>query len=899
MEYFLSYRSRLFNSLVYIFSSILGFAVIVASVIILRLAVGPISLDFAKPYVLNNLQSSFKNVSIDAESATLKWDKKQFRAEIVLKKVSVKNPNELTLNIPQADIAYRPLDLFFGNLIPADIDIHDLKLVIQAGSTNDDVVVGEYLKLFSSHWEQLQPLHKIVLSNADIDFRHPTKSTHLKNVNAQITVRDNQIDFDGALDVKDSNADMHGTLKFDSENKFKINLAGAVHDIKWEDVDTFWHNDIAPLPRDWVLTNLSDGFVPKATINMAFNVTLKDNNATIDVEQVEGDIQFKDMTVQYWEGLPVVKNVAGTATYDKYAFNIKTSQGTINNMEVTDSTIVVSHLDEEDQDMDVVLSVNGPLQKALEVINAPKLKWAEKYNFHPNNVAGDATITLNVKCPIHTSLQPEEVTYDCSAKLSSAHVKNAATVSSRPIHLKEATLDLAVNNKGLTLKGDGKLNKHKATVLWEEDFTQSPKWRRKYAVQLHTQGHKLAKYELPFICDGTLEPKLTLTFNDDGSSIVHLDADLTQTAIDIPVLGRIKESGEKADFNLIATFKNDKVTSIENCSIVGKDLSAIAQLDFANNGQLSKLTLRDAQVGQNFFSLDVQKKPKSASYDVQIYGPQINLSPLLSQSQNDHDTGRDPIFVSFNFDQAVCKENPPLKRLKGNFVLQEGKIQYANIQAKTNGDNNEDEKVECQIIHRNGAREFTMTATNAGNLFDSFGVLKTLKNGHTTIQLTENSQDNAWVGTMKVLNFHMENAPFLTQLMSIASPFQIFEIAAGTPVRFEHYLCDLKITPDKVILQDGKATGTSLGMTLSGILNRQTETVKFYGTVLPANYFNEILVHIPLIGDLIGGKQGGLLGINYDLTGSFEKQKISVNPLSALTPGFIRNIFSPIDAEVL
>ena len=67
---------------------------------------------------------------------------------------------------------------------------------------------------------------------------------------------------------------------------------------------------------------------------------------------------------------------------------------------------------------------------------------------------------------------------------------------------------------------------------------------------------------------------------------------------------------------------------------------------------------------------------------------------------------------------------------------------------------------------------------------------------------------------------------------------------------------------------------------------------------MPAYFLNTLIGKIPLLGELItGGKDEGLFGVTYKITGSYDHPNISVNPLSALTPGLIRKIFSDEEVE--
>jgi hypothetical protein len=86
--------------------------------------------------------------------------------------------------------------------------------------------------------------------------------------------------------------------------------------------------------------------------------------------------------------------------------------------------------------------------------------------------------------------------------------------------------------------------------------------------------------------------------------------------------------------------------------------------------------------------------------------------------------------------------------------------------------------------------------------------------------------------------------------------------------------------------------GPAIGMTGEGDIELDDKTVDFSGTLVPAYTANSILGDIPLIGGLLIGKDGeGVFAVNYAVKGPYSSALISINPLSALTPGFIRGIF--------
>ncbi len=69
-------------------------------------------------------------------------------------------------------------------------------------------------------------------------------------------------------------------------------------------------------------------------------------------------------------------------------------------------------------------------------------------------------------------------------------------------------------------------------------------------------------------------------------------------------------------------------------------------------------------------------------------------------------------------------------------------------------------------------------------------------------------------------------------------------------------------------------------------------TLDLDGTLVPAYTLNSILGYIPVIGNLLlGGEGQGIFAAGFHASGALDDPKISVNPLSALAPGMLRNLF--------
>ena len=70
------------------------------------------------------------------------------------------------------------------------------------------------------------------------------------------------------------------------------------------------------------------------------------------------------------------------------------------------------------------------------------------------------------------------------------------------------------------------------------------------------------------------------------------------------------------------------------------------------------------------------------------------------------------------------------------------------------------------------------------------------------------------------------------------------------------------------------------------------------GTIVPAYALNSLIGQIPLIGEILTGeKGGGVFAANYSLRGPLYDPDPSVNPISALAPGFLRKFFELFSGE--
>jgi hypothetical protein len=100
------------------------------------------------------------------------------------------------------------------------------------------------------------------------------------------------------------------------------------------------------------------------------------------------------------------------------------------------------------------------------------------------------------------------------------------------------------------------------------------------------------------------------------------------------------------------------------------------------------------------------------------------------------------------------------------------------------------------------------------------------------------------------------------------------------------------LSPGTLALGEARAYSASLGVTATGRLDRRRETLDLSGTVVPGYLLNTLPGRLPIIGRLFSLEQGGgVVAVGWRARGPLAEPEITVNPLSALTPGFLRGLF--------
>ena len=155
----------------------------------------------------------------------------------------------------------------------------------------------------------------------------------------------------------------------------------------------------------------------------------------------------------------------------------------------------------------------------------------------------------------------------------------------------------------------------------------------------------------------------------------------------------------------------------------------------------------------------------------------------------------------------------------------------------------------------------------------------------------------ALAGTAELDNFVLRDAPAAAKVLQAMTFYGLVEaLQGGDGLVFGRLVAPFALTPEAFTLRDARAFSASLGLTAKGRILRERRVADVEGTIVPAYVFNSLLGRVPLLGRLFSPEAGGgVFAATYRVQGPLDEPTVTVNPLAALTPGFLRGLFGIFD----
>ena len=747
-----------------------------------------------------------------------------------------------------------------------------------------------------------------LLSDGDVN-SSPVFNLSAKNIRANMTPRfstETQVkrldligyaDFDsrqvtidrGSIALFDSVHDFSGGLSLTQKNQiksvmFKSEMSGTLSP---EELLLLWPVKAFDGARRWIDFAILEGELTKVEAEVNLEEGFFDAPA-LTSDRFNLRFAGHGFDVKYLQDMPVAMNVQGEGELNGNRLDVQFNGGNIDDVAIDSGTVEIPVILPFGGNIIINASGQGQASSFLEVANNPPFEIASRYGFEPKEFLGQGDVSIEVIRPLRGVILPDQLTYQIKGDFDSVSVPFKLGQH----EISNGAVALDINRDRVTLSGPFDIGPWHADVSWEETLGD-PTALAQYGISGLINADVLD--ELGMGSRSWFGGDAAITMRAEGKGLdikyAELDLDLTNSALALERIW-IKPEGEAA--HMLAQLRRSSGGGfiIDNTRLTGKGIAVNGRIDLDSEFKPQLIDLTNIQI-DSLIDSAVRVKPDRAAgrLEVDLEAKYLNVSAwtedLFEQRQSDLDV---PITFNGKVDMLVLDRDYTVTQSEFNLSHSGEVVEAAQLKALT-----DDRVLNLELTTREDKRrQIAVTIPDASKAVAAFIGLGNTTGGSLNIvaDLPAEGEKGPIIGNAEMRDFKLKEAPALAQLLSLGSFTGLADTLTNGSMQFDRFKVPFTVLDDDIAIRDARLYGPALGMTGDGEVNLERREMDFDGTIVPAYTANSFLADIPLLGEIFAQeKGGGLIALTYTVSGPFEKTQIAVNPLSALTPGFLRGIF--------
>jgi hypothetical protein len=715
----------------------------------------------------------------------------------------------------------------------------------------------------------------------------------LSNDLSDIQIKDLRANVDGMLFAGEGEASLNNG---DAAIRANVNLKNASAD----KVPLLWPPELAPMTREWVTGNITEGTVPQASarINIKHGDLAK---PILPKEAIDATIALEGGKIRYLPEHPEVTNASGVIHIDGLSLDVAIlSADYLKDSKITGGKLMIEDLNAENPYIRLNFTADASAKDVVRVLRLPELGHAEHLALKEDSISGRATgevaLGFHFFAPRDAQGNPtgaDDIAYDVKAEFKEVSQPGFM----QKFDISKASGSFTVNKEAVGFKGRGTVN-GATTSDTEVKYLFVPEagfdtFIDVKAATAPVEALPRFGYPLPPFMKGTLGVTATVKLGEKSEAF-KAGIDLAGAAINMTETGWIKPVNEGAKLELTAE-KKGGVTDISNFELTGKNINVKGSATL--NKELSaveRVTLARYALGASDLNR-VYYETTPGGYRLEIQGKSADLGSWMEKQRTQEGTLSFKHFPAIQFKgdiaQLILGQGRYVSGFKGNLNCTTVRCESADFTGKAG------EKPFNLRILRNpkGKRQLSLHTQDAGSFLRAFGLFESMQGGD--LALIGNYDDSGGMrGRLDIREYVLKDAPILAKILSLASLTGFFDTLQGKGIRFVRLSAPFGLQNDIIAITKAKAYGPAVGLTIDGTITMPKMLLDLQGTVVPSYTLNSVLGKVPLFGALLTGGEGqGVFAARYSVRGTEKDPEVRVNPLAILTPGFLRGLFDIMD----
>lgn len=684
-----------------------------------------------------------------------------------------------------------------------------------------------------------------------------------------------------------------------ADGRWRAGLEFSVGSLAAADLGAYWPEGVVRGARKWVVENVTGGTFHDGRFSLAAEAAA--DLSGLRVTTLNGTLGLDQGVVHWLRPIAPLEGVKATAQFGLKEIRIEASTARQSGTALSSpgATIRFHGLDGSQEQAEIEAKLRGPVPEVVALIRHPRLKLFEKRPLDLKEPGGQMEGSLRLAFPLLEDIPSEVLRVQVQARLT--QMRLADVVMGK--RLERGTADLTVTNSTLKASGNAQLDGIPTQLNVEMDFRPGPATQvvERIRAEARPDAARIADFglDLEGFVAGPVGVQAVMEKRRAGDMRVSIQGDLRESRMTLSPFAWSKPPGQPATAQAELRVEGDSLRAVESFRVAAPALSARGRVSFAAASRPERVDVAEAAVFGSRFAAQAWPPARSgaAPWRFRLEGPVLDLGPVLAARDaaggGDAPGGDDsaPVAVEGRFDQVRLGGGRMVGGVSGRALADaRGVLREARFTGQTGPGGGFD----VAVTPDRAGRALRLHAENAGDLLRAFDVLRTVQGGRLAVtgRWAGNAPGATLSGTAEMENFSISEAEGIGKLLQALTVYGVFDAVRGPGLSFSRMVAPFHLTPDTLYVQEARAFSASLGVTAKGSIPRHGGAIDLEGTIVPAYVINSLLGQIPLLGRLFSPEQGGgLFAATWRMRGPVQDPTVSVNPLAALTPGFLRGLF--------
>lgn len=651
-----------------------------------------------------------------------------------------------------------------------------------------------------------------------------------------------------------------------------------------------WPTTLSAGVRSWLLANLQGGMVERGTATAQLDDAdldkMKHGRSVAD-GHLRVDYAVSGLTLNFMNGVPPLRGLVGTGAVTGDTSRLTLSRGSMEvapgrQLSLSDGSLWVPSTDPKPAPAVISAHVNGPVDVLADLLARDALKGYATVPTDAASAKGQIDGTLSVSLELGPHARSDAVKIGANAKITGLAIDKLVGKQD----LTNGTISLVLDKSGLHAKGDAALAGAPTTIDVKKPAGTG---LGEANIQMVLDEAARLKAGLSFgrALTGPVTAKITTALGAPDTK-ANVELDLSRATLTNVVPGLSKAAGKPGRVTLVAT-QRDNGVALDNviCDIGAFSARGSANLDANGSLHSAKMTQLRISPGDDLKADAVQD---GGALKLTVRGANLDARPFL-KALSDPDTGDNKdLDLDLHANVLTGQNDQAMTGVDLKLVRRNGQLRKVQMTGKFGRS-----PVSIASVPQGAVLTVTATSDDAGAGLEFLDLYKRVDGGR--LETTIRMMNGRWDGSAVVHEFGLREDPAMKRLTEESLTQRKAadaHIDAGN-LRFTKLFVDFSKFGSRVEVKEGAMFGPQMGATVKGSVDFGRDRLALAGTFVPIYGVNNLFSQVPLVGPILGGGANeGLFGINYKITGPVGTPNLSVDPLSALAPGFLRQIFGAI-----